>query len=146
MADMHATSQGFAIIRILVVDDFGPWRHKVCCLLGTHALLQVVGEASHGPAAVQQAKDLQPDLILLDIGLPELSGIDAANQIRQFAPDAKILFLTQNRDIAIVRAALNTGATGYIVKSSAGSELLAAVEAVMRGDRFVSGELRGWET
>lgn len=88
--------------------------------------------------AVQRAEELQPDLILLDIGLPSLNGLEAANRIRQLAPGAKILFLTQINDKDIVREALSTGAQGYILKIDAGRELLPAVAGVLGGDDFVS--------
>ena len=106
--------------------------------------LQVIFEASEGLEAVQRAKDLQPDLILMDIGLPGLNGIEVAERIRKLASKPKILFLTQNDSLDVVQAALSTGAQGYVVKARAGRELLAAIEAVMRGEQFVSGGLVGY--
>ena len=106
--------------------------------------LQVIFEASEGLEAVQRAKDLQPDLILMDIGLPGLNGIEVAERIRELASKPKILFLTQNDSLDVVQAALSTGAQGYVVKARAGRELLAAIEAVMRGEQFVSGGLVGY--
>ncbi len=87
------------------------------------------------------AEDLKPDLILLDIGLPKLNGIEAARQIRQRSPSSKIIFLSQNSDLDIVQAALGTGALGYVRKIDAGCELLSAVDAVLEGKQFVSGGL-----
>ena len=92
--------------------------------------------------AVQKAEELQPDLILLDIGLPGLDGLEAANRIRQVAPDSPIIFLTQNKDKYTVRAALNSGARGYVLKTDAGSELLTAVAGVLDGDDFVSSGIK----
>jgi DNA-binding NarL/FixJ family response regulator len=91
--------------------------------------------------AVQNARELQPDLVLLDIGLPTLSGIEAARQIRTIAPKAKILFVSENYSIDIARSSLSAGGCGYVIKSDAGSELLAAIEAVFLGRQFVSARL-----
>jgi DNA-binding NarL/FixJ family response regulator len=88
-----------------------------------------------------KAKELRPDLILLDIGLPKLGGIEAARQIRQVASESKIIFLSQEQDPNMARAALNVGGHGYVVKSDAASELLAAVEAVVHCEKFVSSSL-----
>jgi two-component system nitrate/nitrite response regulator NarL len=92
--------------------------------------------------AVQKAEELQPDLILLDIGLPNLNGLEVANRVRQVAPDSPIIFLTQNNDKTTVRAALNSGARGYVLKTDAGSELLTAVARVLEGDNFVSSGIK----
>ncbi len=136
------TSQLF---RVLTVDDFEPWRHFLSSILLEKPELLVVGEASDGSEAVQKAKDLKPDLILLDIGLPKLDGIEAAQQIRQLSPSSKIIFLSQNNDLDLVKAALGTGALGYVRKTDARSELLPAVDAVLRGKQFVSSSLKGFE-
>jgi DNA-binding NarL/FixJ family response regulator len=114
-------------ICVLVVDDFEPWRRFVSSILKQQLHLAGLIEVSDGLDAVQTALELQPDLIVLDIGLPRLNGIDAAHQIRSLVPNAKIIFLTENRDPALAEAALRTGATGYVVKSDAGQELLTAV-------------------
>jgi DNA-binding NarL/FixJ family response regulator len=129
-------------VRILVVDDFEPWRQQVCSILQIQPGLRVVAEIADGLEAVQEAKELQPDLVLLDIGLPNLNGLEAANRIRQVVPSAKILFLTQNNDRDIVRAALSSGAQGYVLKTDAGSELLPAVAGVLGGDDFVSSGIK----
>jgi DNA-binding NarL/FixJ family response regulator len=128
--------------RILVVDDFEPWRQQICSMLQTRPELCVVAKAGDGLEAVQRAKELQPDLILLDIGLPNLDGLEAANRIRQVAPDAAIIFVTQNSDKDMVRAALSIGAKGYILKTDVGSELLPAVAGVLGGDDFVSSGIQ----
>jgi DNA-binding NarL/FixJ family response regulator len=127
-------------VRVLVVDDFEPWRRSVRLLL-QQADLQVIGEVSDGLEAVQKAEELQPDLVLMDIGLPTLNGIEAANRIHRIVPKAKILFLTQNNDPEVVSAALLNGARGYVLKMDAKSELLAAIETVIRGGMFVSRRL-----
>lgn len=126
-------------VRILVVDDFEPWRRSVSLLLREEPELQVVvGEASDGLEAVQKAVELQPDLILLDIGLPRLNGLEAARQIRELVPESKIIFLTQESSAEMVQEALNLGARGYVIKITAASELLTAVETVLSGKTFVS--------
>jgi len=128
-------------LRILVVDDFEPWRNYLVAKLAENPALQIVGLASDGPEAVLKAAKLHPDLILMDINLPELSGIQAAAKIRGFSPESKILFVSQNLDFDVALAALNSGGFGYVVKSDAESELLTAIEAVMSGERFVSALL-----
>ena len=122
-----------------MVDDFEPFRQFVCLTLVKGPDLQVVGEASDGLEAVQKAAELKPDLILLDIGLPTLNGIEAARQIRKLALESKIIFLSQESSADVVQAGLSVGAWGYVVKARAGSELLAAMDAVMSGKKFVSG-------
>ena len=124
-------------VRVLVVDDYEPFQQFVCSTLEKIPGLRVVGQASDGVEAVRKAKELQPDLILMDIGLPSLSGIEAARRIRKLAPMSKILFLSQETSGDVVEEALRLGALGYIVKAHAGSELLAAVEAVLQGEQFV---------
>ena len=91
-----------------------------------------------GGEAVKKAAELKPDLTLLDIGLPHLNGIEAAKRIRQVAPGTKVIFVSQNSDKDVVRAALSTGAKGYVLKTDAGSELLPAMAGVLGGDNFVS--------
>ena len=110
----------------------------VCAILEARPELQVIGEAADGFEAVQKAEELQPDLILLDFGLPTLNGIEAAHRISRLVPAAKILFVSQENDTDVVAAALSNGAKGYLRKQNANSELLSAIEAVLQGDRFVS--------
>jgi CheY-like chemotaxis protein len=126
---------------VLVVDDFEPFRCFVRSALRQRPQLEVIGELSDGLAAVQKAEELKPDLILLDIDLPTLNGLEAARQIRQLAPNAKIIFLTQESSDDVMHEALSLGARGYVLKIRAGSDLLTAVEAVLQGKRFVSGRV-----
>jgi DNA-binding NarL/FixJ family response regulator len=120
------------------VDDFEQWRHFVSSRLQNEPNLQIICEVADGMDAVEKAEQLRPDLILLDIGLPTLNGIEAARRIRKLAPKSKILFLSQNHSPDIAAEALRI-ASGYVIKSDASSELLPAVEAVLRGKQFVSG-------
>src|SRR5271169_136821 len=121
---------GMSSVRVLVVEDFVPFRQFVCSTLGKMPGLQVVGEVSDGLEAVQKALELKPDLILLDIGMPGMNGIEAARQIRKLVPESKIIFLSQESSQDVVQEALSAGASGYVIKSMAGNELLPAVEAV----------------
>ena len=130
-------------MRVLVVDDNEPWRRFLSTTLAKRPGFRVISEASDGLAGVQEAEQLQPDLILLDIGLPALNGIAAARRIREVSPKSKILFISENRSRDIAEQALNTGAGGYVVKSDAATELLHAVKAVLQGKTFVSASLTG---
>ena len=130
-------------IRVLVVDDFEPFRRLVCSILQNELELRTIVEASDGGEAIELAQALQPDLILLDIGLPKLNGIEAARRIRELAPQSKILFVSQESSVDIVQTAFSVGASGYVVKMDAGSELLTAVKAVLRGERFVGSRFAG---
>lgn len=131
-----------ASVRILVVDDFGAFRQFVCSTLRKNPELQVVGEASDGLEAVHKAEELQPDLIVLDLGLPTLNGIEAARQIRKLSPASKIIFASQESSADVVQEALSSGARGYVLKTRADVDLVAAVEAVLEGRQFVSSGLQ----
>src|SRR5580700_5045060 len=120
-------------IRVLVVDDYEPFRQFVILTLKQRPVLQIVGQVSDGQEAVQKAEELKPDLILLDIGLPTLNGIDAARQIRKLSPESKIIFLSQESSADVIEAALSLGALAYVVKTRAESDLLAAVDSVLLG-------------
>jgi DNA-binding NarL/FixJ family response regulator len=133
-------------VQILIVEDFEPYRAYVTSLLNEKAGLRIVYEAGDGLKGVEKAQELRPDLILMDVGLPGLNGIEAARQILKVIPEAKIIFLTQETSVDIVDEALNVGARGYVVKSRAGSELLEAIDAALQGRRFVSAGLNGHGT
>jgi DNA-binding NarL/FixJ family response regulator len=125
------------LARVLLVEDFEPFRQFIHTTL-QETELQVVGEAWDGLEAVQKAEELQPDLILLDIGLPFLNGIEAARHIRKLSPQSKILFVSQESSPDVVEEALSSGAMGYVIKAHAGRELLVAMQAVREGRQFVS--------
>ncbi len=130
-------------MRVLVVDDFEPFRRLLCSTLQDKLELQTIVEASDGVEAIELAEALHPDLILLDIALPKLDGIEAARRIRELAPRSKILFVSQEHSVEVVQAAFSAGALGYVVKMDVGTELLPAVEAVLRGERFVGSRFAG---
>jgi DNA-binding NarL/FixJ family response regulator len=117
---------------ILLVDDFEPWRRLICLIVKKEPGLKITCEASDGLEAVQKAEELRPDLILLDIGLPHINGIEAARRIRQVSPNSKIVFLTMDNSPDTAQAALSTGAQGFVHKIRAQSELLPAIELVLR--------------
>jgi DNA-binding NarL/FixJ family response regulator len=125
-------------LKVLIVEDYESFRRFIRTTLLKRPELQIVGEASDGLQAVKKAEKLQPDLILLDIGLPTLNGIEAARQIRKLSPESKIIFLSQESSAGVVQEAISLGALGYVVKTQAGSDLLAAVKSVLQGRQFVS--------
>ena len=127
-----------AIVRLLLVDDFRLWRECVEAHLEGQPNLQIAGFASDGVEALQKVEELQPDLVLLDISLPKLSGIETARQIRKLNPDCKIIFLTGYLHPEIVRAILEAGACGYVHKQDASDELLASLESVLVGKQYLS--------
>jgi len=124
--------------RVMVVDDYEPWRRFCCATLQQGPDLQVIAEASDGLIVVQNAKELQPDLILLDVGLPGIDGIQALLQIRECSPKSKILIVSTHTDAAIIGEALRAGAVGYVSKANANRELMPAVRAVLRGKRLAA--------
>jgi DNA-binding NarL/FixJ family response regulator len=130
-------------VRVLVVDDYEPFRRFICSTLGKKPEFQIIAEASDGLEAVHKAEELQPNLIVLDVGLPALNGIEAARRIRKLSPNSKILFVSQESSTDAVQEALGLGALGYVVKAHAGSELLAAVGAVLEGRQFISSGVLG---
>jgi len=132
-----------SIFRVLLVEDYEPFRRFVRSLLQEKLELQIIHEASDGLEAVQKVGELKPDLILLDIGLPTLNGLKAARQIRNLSPKSRIIFVTQEPSADVAQEAFKLGALGYVVKTRAASELLAAVDAVCQGRLFVSRGLTG---
>ena len=130
-------------IRVLVVDDSESFRRVVCSILQDKLEFRTIVEVSDGLKAIELAQAMQPDLILLDIGLPKLNGIEAARRIRELVPQSKILFVSQESSVEIVQTTINLGASGYVVKMDAGSELPTAVYAVLRGERFVGRRFAG---
>jgi DNA-binding NarL/FixJ family response regulator len=123
-------------LRVLIADDHESVRKGVCVILGTRGDIEVCGEASNGREAIDKAKQLQPDLIILDITMPVVSGIDAAEVIRTALPHVPILFLSMHQSRQIVAEAKRIGVQGYVRKSEAATTLLNAVDAVLRNEPF----------
>lgn len=124
-------------VRILVVDDFEPWRRTILSIIKEDPELQVIHEASDGLEAIQICHELQPHLVVLDVGLPKLKGLEVARQIRVLSPDSKILFLSVIRSQDVIREALRIGAVGYIEKADALCDLLPAVKAALADQEFL---------
>jgi DNA-binding NarL/FixJ family response regulator len=126
---------------VLVVDDHHAVRNSICQLLSSVPELEVVCEASSGEEALEKVKEHLPDVILLDISLPGISGLEAAGRIRDISPVSLILFVSQHDSPQVVKRALSVGGHGYLLKSTAGLELIEAIRAVQRGKLFVSKSL-----
>lgn len=138
------TRHPFPSIRILIVDDFADWRRQVRELLQARPEWQVIAETADGLEAIQKAEELKPDLILLDISLPKLNGIEVARRVPHLSPGSKIVFLSQNNDPDFVRAALSTGAPGYVYKARAQSDLVPAIDTILRGEQFFTSMSKGY--
>lgn len=126
--------------RAIVVDDHARWRRFVASTLRNFPQLQIIAEAEDGPEALLKAQELQPDLILLDIGLPTLNGIEVARQLRNGSSTPKILFVSETSSVEIAEGALKVG-DGFVIKSEAARDLTPAVKSVLQGQRFVSPRL-----
>jgi DNA-binding NarL/FixJ family response regulator len=132
--------------RILVVDDHVAIRRAICSVISNDSSLCVIGQAADGEQAVLKAQELQPDLVLMDISLPGMNGIEAASRLMNVSPNSHVIFLSQNDTPQIVDNALQVGGHGYVAKMDAGSELLDAIHTVTGGKRFVSQRIvsQGW--
>ena len=124
-------------IRILIADDHGVLRAGLRALLSAESELEVVDEASSGNEALSLADKLQPDLILLDISMPDLGGIEVTRRLKEMLPNVRVLILTVHEDESLLQEAIQAGASGYIVKRAVESELIDAIRAVWRGDLYV---------
>ena len=128
--------------RIFVVDDVEQWRDEIRYQLSSHTDLVVIGEAGTGVAAIEGAGQFKPDLVLLDIGLPDLNGVQVAQRIREVAPGTNIIFVSLIDDVESANKLVNDGADGYLLKSNLRTELLTAIRQVNAGNRFLSEQLR----
>lgn len=134
-----------ATIEVLVVDDFKDWQHFIQLCLSQRPDMHIAGFVTTAAEAIQKARELQPDLVILDISLPGPDGVEAARQIRRFAPRSKILFLSGISEPEVIRLAFMAGGDGYVLKWDAALELIPGVTAVMSGQRFISSGLPGIE-
>jgi DNA-binding NarL/FixJ family response regulator len=132
--------------RVLVIDDHAALRRTICLLLSKEPGLEVICETASGEDAIEKAEELQPDIVLLDISLPGISGIEAASRILSVSPNSRIIFLSQHSSLHVVQEALKVGGHGYVTKSDAGLELVEAIRVVSDGGCFVSKLIRkqGW--
>ncbi len=130
-----------ARIRVLIADDHAIVREGVRAVLAMSEDIEVVGEAANGQEAIEAARALSPDVILMDIAMPGLGGLEATLEIRKENPDAKILVLTQYEDREYIRRFLKAGVSGYVLKKAAGAELTAAIRAVNRGGLVLDPEV-----
>lgn len=124
-------------IRVLIADDHGVLRAGLYALLAGEPDLEVIAEADNGATAVRLATDLKPDIILMDVSMPDMTGIEATRLINRVLPATKVLILTVHEDNILVREAIEAGASGYILKRAVKSELIGAIQAVRRGDLYV---------
>jgi DNA-binding NarL/FixJ family response regulator len=130
-----------SLVRVLLVDDAELWQTFVHTHLHKEPNLRIIDVVADGLEAVRRAYELRPDLILLDISLPKLNGIEAARLIREVSPKSIILFLSGESDLDVVRDALCSGGLGYVTKLDAARDLIAGIESVLLGKRFVSSSL-----
>jgi len=126
------------VIKILLADDHALVRQGFKMILGAQPDMQIVGEAGNGREAVELAEKLQPDLIVMDVTMPELNGIEATRRLAQNAPRTRVLALSMHKDAVYVREILRAGARGYLLKDSVDADLLAAVRAVAKGEGYLS--------
>jgi DNA-binding NarL/FixJ family response regulator len=126
------------MIRILLADDHALVRHGFRMILAAQPDMEIAGEAGNGREAVELAQKLKPDVVVMDVAMPELNGIEATRRIIELAPRARVLALSMHKDAVYVREILRAGARGYLLKDSADADLLAAVRAVAKGEGYLS--------
>jgi DNA-binding NarL/FixJ family response regulator len=128
-------------IKVMIADDHALVREGIMAFLRMHDEIEIAGEASNGIEAIQKARELRPDIILMDISMPELGGIEATLEIKKTMPEIKILILTQYDDKAYVSRLLKAGVSGYILKHAVGTDLIAAIKAVAQGESYLHSSI-----
>ena len=124
-------------IKVLVVDDHAILRDGIRALLGLHDDIEIVGEASEGKEAIKKARELVPDVVVMDIAMPEMDGLEATRRIRKKSPEVKVLVLTQHDNREYILSAIKAGVAGYVPKRALGSDLVSAIRTVYKGDSFL---------
>ena len=124
-------------IRVLLVDDHTLVREGIHALMQRHNDIDIVGEASDGREAIEKANELDPDVIVMDLSMPSMGGIEATRQIIRQKPDARIIVLSRHEDLSYTRSLLEAGASGYVPKKAGSTEIAAAIRAVYTGDMFL---------
>lgn len=130
-------------IRVIIAEDHETVREGLKLIINTQPDMEVTGEAGNGRDAVRLAKELAPDVLLMDVSMPELNGLKAAAQLKRVAPDIKILTLTRHTDQAYLQELLEAGVSGYVLKQSAATDLIRAVRAVAAGDNYLDPAMTG---
>jgi two-component system, NarL family, nitrate/nitrite response regulator NarL len=130
-----------SLVGVLIVDDFPAWRNFVALQVKQKKAWRIVSEASEGVEAIQKACEFRPEVVVLDIGLPGVTGLEVAQCILRDLPATKILFLSENRSCEVVQESIRIGACGYVLKSDSAKDFLPAMAAVLRGEIFLSTNL-----
>ena len=130
-------------IRVLVVDDYKEWQRSLQSRLESEPDLEIIGVANNGLEGAEKAAELQPDLVLMDLHMPLMNGLAATRRIREVSPNSKVLFVTENSSLALVSAAFEAGACGYVLKSDSADDLVPGIKALSQNKKFVSHGLWG---
>ena len=131
------------VIRVLIVEDYKLTRMGLRSVLATDDQIEIVGEAENGERGIQLAKQLRPDVVLMDISMPIKNGIEATKEIRAACENTKVAILSMHHTSEYVQRAMQAGAHGYVLKDSAGSEVIAAIHALHEGKRYFSQKIVG---
>jgi DNA-binding NarL/FixJ family response regulator len=140
---MVKPTPGAARLRVLLAEDHEMVREGLKALVNAQADMEVVGEAASGRLAVQLARELEPDVVVMDITMPEMNGLKATEQVKQLCPQVKVLTLTRHTDTGFIQQLFAAGAAGYILKQSASAELVRAIRAVAAGGSFLDPQITG---
>ena len=124
-------------IKVLLVDDHAIMRDGIRALLSLHDDIEIVGEASEGQEAIEKTQDLSPDVVVMDVAMPDMDGLEATRRIKKQSPKVKVIILTQYDNKEYILSAIKAGAAGYVPKRALGSELVSAIRAVNRGESFL---------
>jgi DNA-binding NarL/FixJ family response regulator len=132
-----------ATLRIFLAEDHSMVREGLKALINAHADLEVIGEAGDGRSAVQQAKELQPDIVVIDVSMPKMNGQEATSKILEVCPQVKVLALTRHTDTGFIQQLFRAGASGYVLKQSAAARLIEAIHTIAAGNHFIDPAITG---